>query len=95
MHLLEIIIQKVKIKSSKDYNEVLYVSVAQKLPEIWLKSQRYQYCDFCVLVKKIHNFLQKRKNCKIGNFMLSAISQAIFELQRRTIPHFNPLNKSF
>ena len=28
-------------------------------------------------------------------FMFLAISPAIFELQRRTTPHFNPLNNSF
>ena len=27
--------------------------------------------------------------------MILAISRTVFELQRRTIPHFNPLNKSF
>ena len=39
--------------------------------------------------------LKKYKNRKIDAFMFLAISLAIFELQRRTIPHFNPPNNSF
>ena len=40
-------------------------------------------------------FLQILVFWQIFFFMLLAISLAIFELQRRTIPHFNPLNNSF
>ena len=40
-------------------------------------------------------FLQILVFWQIYFFMLLAISLAIFELQRRTIPHFNPLNNSF
>ena len=39
--------------------------------------------------------LKKSKNRKIDTFMFLAISLEILELQRRTIPHFNPLNNFF
>ena len=48
---------------------------------------------FDVLVKKINHFLQKHKIYEVDNFMFLAISLAIFELKRCTIPHFNPINK--
>ena len=76
----------------------MYISVAQKLPEIWLETSKnsfWQKPDFV----KINEFsllkLKKCKNRKIDTFTFLAISLAIFELQRRTIPHFNPLNNSF
>ena len=37
--------------------------------------------------------IQKPKNHQIDRFTFLTISLIIFELQRRTIPHFNPLNK--
>ena len=77
---------------------LLYISVAQKLPEIWLemsKNSFWQKPDFV----KINEFsllkLKKCKNRKIDTFLFLAISLAILELQRRTIPHFNPQNNSF
>ena len=76
----------------------MYISVAQKLPEIWPETWMYQFCDFCifcVLVKKIRQFLQNPVFAKIYFLTFLAISPAIFELQRCTIPHFNPLNNSF
>ena len=76
----------------------MYVSVAQKLPEIWPETWMYQFCDFCifcVLVKKIRQFLQNLVFAKKYFLTFLAISLAIFELQRCTIPHFNPLNNSF
>ena len=48
---------------------------------------------------KINEFsllkLRKCKNRKIDTFAFLALSLEIFELQRHTIPHFNPLNNSF
>ena len=77
------------------HNTVWYISVAQKLPEIWLETSKnifWQKPDFV----KIDEFsllkLKKCKNCKIDTLMFLAISPAIFKLQRCTIPHFNPLN---
>ena len=74
------------------------MSVAQKLLEIWLETSKnsfWQKPDFV----KINEFsllkLKKCKNRKIDTFMFLAISLAIFELQRRTIPHFNAHNNSF
>ena len=68
------------------------------MPEIWLETSKnsfWQKPDFV----KINEFsllkLKKCKNRKIDTFMFLAISLAIFELQRRTIPHFNPHNNSF
>ena len=59
------------------------------------KNSFWQKPDFV----KINEFsllkLKKCKNRKIDTFTFLAISLAIFELQRRTIPHFNPLNNSF
>ena len=67
------------------------------MPEIWLETSKncfWQKPDFV----KINEFsllkLKKCKNRKIDTFTVLAISLAMFELQRRTIPHFNPLNKS-
>ena len=68
------------------------------MPEIWPETWMYQFCDFCifcVLVKKIRQFLQNPVFAKIYFLTFLAISPAIFELQRCTIPHFNPLNNSF
>ena len=75
----------------------MYISVAQKLPEIWLETSKNIFCHKPDFVKIDEFSLLKRKKCKnrkIDTFMFLAISLAIFELQRRTIPHFNPLNKS-
>ena len=76
----------------------MYISVAQKLPSIWLETSKnsfWQKPDFV----KINEFsllkLKKCKNRKIDTFLFLAISLAILELQRRTIPHFNPQNNSF
>ena len=59
------------------------------------KNSFWQKPDFV----KINEFsllkLKKCKNRKIDTFTFLAISLAIFELQRHTIPHFNPLNNSF
>ena len=91
-------LRKVKRNCWEEKNEVLYISVAQKLPKIRLETSKnifWQKPDFV----KIDEFsllkLKKYKNRKIDAFMLLAISLAIFELQRRTIPHFNPHNNSF
>ena len=68
------------------------------MPEIWLETSKnsfWQKPDFV----KINEFsllkLKKCKNRKIDTFTFLAISLAIFELQRRTIPHFDHLNNSF
>ena len=77
---------------------MLYISVAQKLPEIWLETSKNIFLQKPDFVKIDEFSLLKRKkykNRKIDTFTFLAISLAIFELQRRTIPHFNPLNKSF
>ena len=76
----------------------MYISVAQKLPEIWLETSKQIFLQKPDFVKIDEFSLLKRKkykNRKIDTFTFLAISLAIFELQRRTIPHFNPLNNSF
>ena len=65
------------------------------MSEIWPKTWIYQFSDFWVFVKKNRHFLQNSVFAKTDFFAFLAISPAFFELQRRTIPHFNPLNKSF
>ena len=76
----------------------MYISVAQKLPEIWLKTSKNNFWQKPDYVK-INEFsllkLRKCKNRKIDTFTFLAISLTIFELQWHTIPHFNPLNNSF
>ena len=67
----------------------------QKLLEIWLKIEKYQFYDLCffdVVVKKIHQFFQNRK---IDNFMFLTISLVFFQIKRCSKWHFNPLNNSF
>ena len=70
-----------------------YTSVAQILSEIWPETLIYQFGDFLGFVKKSSHFLQNPVFAKTCFFRFLAISPAFFELQRRTIPHFNPLNK--
>ena len=68
------------------------------MPEIWLemsKNSFWQKLDFVKIKEFSLLKLKNCKNCKIYTFMFLAISLVIFELQRRTIPHFNPLNNSF
>ena len=75
----------------------MYISVAEKLPEIWLETSKnsfWQKPDFVKIKKFSLLKLKKCKNRKIDTFMFLAISLAI-ELQRRTIPHSNPHNNSF
>ena len=55
----------------------------------------YQFGYFCDFVKKTRHFLQNTVLDKKLVFWFLAISLAIFDLQRRTISHFNPLNISF
>ena len=73
----------------------MYVSVGQKLPEIWLENQKKVFYPKPYFVKNDEFSLQKRKNRQIDTITFLAISLAIFELHRRTISHFNPLNISF
>ena len=40
-------------------------------------------------------FLQKRKNWKTYTFINFIVSPKVFELQRRTIPHFKALDQWF
>ena len=91
-------LHKVKSNCWEDQNEVLYVSVAYKLPEIWLETSKnifWQKPDFVRIDEFSLLKLKKCKNRKIDTFAFLAISLAIFELQRHTIPHFDPLNNSF
>ena len=73
----------------------MYASVPQKLSEIWPETWMYQFVDFCDFVKKTRHFLQNTVLDKKLVFRFLAISPAIFDLQRHTISHFNPLNISF
>ena len=59
------------------------------------KKSFWQKPDFVKINKFSLLTLKKCKNRKIDTFMFLAISLAIFELQKRTIPHFNPHNNSF
>ena len=71
------------------------IKCTQKLLEIWLKIEKYQFYDLCffdVVVKKIHQFFQNRK---IDNFMFLTISLVFFQIKRCSKWHFNPLNNSF
>ena len=48
------------------------------------------------ILYKMTNFpYENSKNAKIDTFTFLAISLAIFELERRTMPHIYPLNNSF
>ena len=71
----------------------MYVSVAQKMPEIWQETWKNKFWQKTYFVKNDDFPLQKPKNHQIDRFTFLTISLIIFELQRRTIPHFNPLNK--
>ena len=51
-------------------------------------------CAKTIFCKNDDFSLQKHKSHQIDRFTFLAISLMIFELQRRAIPHFNPLNKS-
>ena len=57
------------------------------------KNLKKQVLEKIIYCKNDDFSLQKPENRKIGRFTFLAISPTIFELQRRTIPHFNPLNK--
>ena len=74
---------------------MLYASVGQKLPEIWVETRKQVFCPKPYFVKNDEFSLQNRKNRQIDTFTFLAISLAIFELQKRTISRFNPLNISF
>ena len=72
----------------------MYISVAQKMPEIWQETRKNKFWQKLHFVKNYDFSLQNPRNHQIHRFTFLAISLTIFELQRRTIPHFNPLNKS-
>ena len=50
---------------------------------------------FWLFVKIDEVSIQNRENSKIDTFLCLAISRELIELQRCTIPHFNPWNKLF
>ena len=63
------------------------------MPEICYKTECINFSTFGVFVKEIRYFLQNAFFVKTLFITFLAVSQAIFELQRFTIPHFNPCNK--
>ena len=70
-----------------------------------LKIARYMARNFNVSILQFGHFLSFSKEnssiftesgfCQKYFLMFLSISRAIFEVQRRTIPHFYPLNNSF
>ena len=65
------------------------------MPEIWQETRKNKFWQKLHFVKNNCICLQNPKNRQIDRFTCLAISLTIFELQRRIIPHFNPLKKSF
>ena len=61
-----------------------------------IKIKKYQVFAFLVfLYSDINISLQKRKNWKTYTFINFVVSPKVFELQRRTIPHFKALDQLF
>ena len=58
------------------------------------RNQKKQVLAKTAFCKNDDFSLENPRNHQIHRFTFLAISLTIFELQRRTIPHFNPLNKS-
>ena len=85
----------VKIICLQLKNEILYVSVAQILLELWPKTKCSVFVTLFILLNKFLIFLQKRKNLKMSCFILSYVTPKIFQLQRCTISHFKDENKLF
>ena len=74
---------EVKTKCQELSNEVLYVSVAQILLKIWLKTKSViflNFLNFVILHSDFATFLQKWKNCKTHIFIYFVVSPKLLEL---------------